>query len=314
MKTKTHKNMNNSARFLLATALCAATLFAAGCSKDTEPSATTGNDGRVALQLTGGISAQTRAAGSSWDAGDQIGIYMYDAGTNDIAEVAENIPYVTSDGANTFSPVGTIIYFPVDGGNVDFYAWYPYAAVEEWVANLTDQSSQEAIDLMTAEALSNAETKVYHKDQPKLELTFQHRLSKLEVTIKAGNGIETTDLQGLKVEITNQTNAVTYAPGTRTLGCSQDLATVPLLMMEDGSFGEAILCPNDLAAATEARQLVFTLSNGEIFYYDIDGTKSFGSGVKNIYNITINRVSLEVTASIEDWAEGNGGGEEGSAE
>ncbi len=310
------KDSLNSSRILLGAALGATVLFTASCSSDDDVSAV-GTDAQVALQITGGISAQTRASDSSWDAGDQIGIYMYYAGTSDIAEEIENIPYTTSDGTSIFTPVSSTIYFPVDGSNVDFTAWYPYADVETWTADLTDQSSQAAIDLLTAEAKSG--TTVYNKNQPTVALSFQHMLTKLEVNISAGEGISTDDLAGTTVQITGQVSTVTYDPGySIAAGYVQQLATIDLLTTADGTYAEAILCPDDVATAystDRGRQLVFTLgSTGEIFRYDIDGDKSFNTGEKNIYNITINRIGLEVTATIEDWTDGNNGGEEGSAE
>ncbi len=316
MNTKNRNNMKRNTfgktRLLLGAALCAMAAISAGCGKDGgEPAP----DAGTAVRITGGIAAQTRASDSSWDAGDQIGIYMYYAGTTDIAEATENVPYTTADGTSAFTPAGLTIYYPVDGSSVDFTAWSPYADVEERTADLTDQSSQEAIDLMTAEALSG--TTAYSKENPDVALSFRHRLTKIVVNVSAGNGISESDLAGTKVQITQQVSAVTYAPAA-AIAYGQQLATIDLLTSADGTFAEAILCPDDVATAystDRGRQLVFTLgSTGEIFYYSIDADKSFNAGEKNIYNITVNRVSLDVTATIVDWTDGNGGGEDGSAE
>ncbi len=326
MNSKTQKTMKKKSSgrpgFLLA--LCSIVLLTAGCSKDSSenPAGAESPDARVALQLTGGISAQTRASDGAWDAGDRIGIYMLYAGTADIAEEVENIPYTTADGTSAFTPVSTVIYFPVNGSNVDFRAWYPYSSSAGsflWMADLTDQSSQESIDLMTAKAPSDTESTVYNKEQPKVALSFQHLLTKLEVNIAAGEGISQDDLAGLTVQITEQVSMVTYEPSTDLIGYMQQLVTIPLLITEDGTFAEAILCPDDLAdyySTDRGRQLTFTLNNEaqETFYYNIDADKSFKTGEKNIYNITINRVSLDVTATVEDWIDGNNGGEDGSAE
>lgn len=310
---------------LFSSMLCAIALFTTGCSNDNEPF-TENPDGRVALQLTGGISALTRASGKTWDAGDKIGIYMYKAGTDKIAEGVENVSYVT-DGTGVFKPVssGSTIYFPVDGSNVDFYAWYPNAPLNDngvWQINLENQRSQKDIDLMTAEAKSeDGEGKTtYHKNQPKVNLSFQHRLTKLVVNIKAGDGISDADLEGLTVEITQQVSTAIYDLDFRSIGYAQELVTIPLLITDTdkGPLAEAILFPDNLAKAYSIdrdRQLVFTLSKtGEKFYYDIDRDKSFNEGEKNIYNITVNRIGLDVTATIEDWTPGNGTGEPGSAE
>lgn len=94
------------------------------CStEDTAPS--TQND-KVAVQFTGGISVNTRAAGLAWADGDMIGIFM--TGTKQplsadaIKEGVDNVCY-QSNGSIGFSPVsgGKTIFFPIDG-DVDFYS------------------------------------------------------------------------------------------------------------------------------------------------------------------------------------------------
>ncbi len=316
------KDKFNKSGIWLGVLLCALALLPAGCSNDNEP-VTDNSDGRVALQLTGGISVHTRAYDGAWDADDQIGIYMFAAGKEVIAEGAENIPYRLKKGeTKVFEPAGTTIYFPVDGSNVDFRAWYPYANTGDkaWSADLRDQSSQKTLDLMTAEAKSDTGEggTVYNKEQPKVKLLFNHQLTKLVVNIGSGAGISPADLEGLTVEITQQVSTAIYKPASRGLDYKEELVSIPLLTKADGTFAEAILFPDDLATAygtDRGRQMVFTLEKtGEKFYYDIDRNKSFNAGEKNIYHITVNRTELEVTAEIEDWAPGNNEGEPGSAE
>lgn len=94
------------------------------CStEDTAPS--TQND-KVAVQFTGGISVNTRAAGVAWADGDRIGIFMTEAGKTLSADVikegVDNVCY-QSNGSIAFSPVsgGKTVFFPIDG-DVDFYS------------------------------------------------------------------------------------------------------------------------------------------------------------------------------------------------
>lgn len=300
--------------------MAAALALLAGCANDHEGTDAPA-DGRVALQLSGGIHVQTCAHDAAWDKNDRIGIYMLKTGTETeiVLGGVENIPYETKEGDGKFAPSGTVIYFPVDGSNVDFRAWYPYQdAAETWTADLTDQSSQAALDLMTAYANSSTEAggTVYNKKQPKVGLDFSHRLTKLVLNITNGSGISDAELSGLKVEVTKQWKTATYAPDFDGIGLEKTVAGIALLTRADGTFAEAILFPDDLTgeSPTKGRQLVFTFTTGEVFYWNIPDTKSFNAGEKNIYDITINRTGLEVTASISDWNKGNGEGESGSAE
>lgn len=147
------------------------------CNGKVEPAA---QDEKVAVQFGSSINATTRAVNDKWTSGDQIGIFM--TGENktlsesSIREEADNIAYRT-EGNGAFSPVTAeqIIYFPMDG-DVDFYAYYPYTAqVNDYriALDLTDQSNQEALDLMFAKVGD------CNKSNPQVELKFSHLLSNL---------------------------------------------------------------------------------------------------------------------------------------
>lgn len=293
----------------------------AGCSNDTDTD--TGNDARVSLQVSGGINIRTRAQDKDWDKGDAIGIYMVNAGSTDIAEESENRRYITAEGDGKFSPTpGKTIYFPIDGSTTDFLAYYPFEAAltnGTFPVDVSSQTDQTAIDLMTAKTVSTAD-KPLDKDHYKVSLAFTHRLTKLSLTITAGNGIAAKDLAGLKVEITNQRAKGTYSPLSETFSVtSEPVQTIALNTTASGTSAVAILLPTTepegINPIVAGRQFVFTLAGtGEVFRWDIPDSKSFKQGDKNIYDITINRTSLDVTATIIDWNEGNEGGEPGSAE
>lgn len=293
----------------------------AGCSNDTDTD--TGNDARVSLQVSGGINIRTRAQDKDWDKGDAIGIYMVNAGSTDIAEESENRRYITAEGDGKFSPApGKTIYFPIDGSTTDFLAYYPFEAAltnGPLPVDVSSQTDQTAIDLMTAKTVSTAD-KPLDKDHYKVSLAFTHRLTKLSLTIAAGNGIAAKDLAGLKVEITNQRAKGTYSPLSETFSVtSEPVQTIALNTTASGTSAVAILLPTTepegINPIVAGRQFVFTLAGtGEVFRWDIPDSKSFKQGDKNIYDITINRTSLDVTATIIDWNEGNEGGEPGSAE
>ncbi len=105
---------------LFALALLAGAMIS--CSTDDTASSTP--NGKVAVQFTGGINVNTRAAGVAWADGDKIGIFMTEAGKTLSADVikegVDNVCY-QSNGSIAFSPflVGQTVSFPIDG-DVDF--------------------------------------------------------------------------------------------------------------------------------------------------------------------------------------------------
>lgn len=294
-------------------------LLLAGCSNNNEV-ATPDSNARVALQVNGGIL--TRAAGNKWNAGDAIGIYMVKHGTTTISEGAENRLYSTTDGSSTFSSSKeTTIYFSKDGGLVDFLAYYPYRETLTEGAltlNVSDQTNLSAIDLMSAKVQSTPE-KPMDKNHPQVALNFTHMLTKLELNIATGNGMSTDELKGLKVEITNQRTEGSFDPLYEAHEVLDTPAkTVALNTNADGTQAQAILLPTtaagDINPIIRGRELIFTLAGNKVFKWSVPDEKSFERGDRNIYNITINRTSLAVTATITDWNNGNGSGDDASAE
>lgn len=97
-----------------------ALLAGAMVSCSTEDIAPSTQNDKVAVQFTGGISVNTRAAGLAWADGDMIGIFMTEAGKTLSADVikegVDNVCY-QSNGGIGFSPVsgGKTIFFPIDG-------------------------------------------------------------------------------------------------------------------------------------------------------------------------------------------------------
>lgn len=300
--------------------MAATLLLLAGCGNDNETATPDGGD-RVALQVSSGI--QTRATDNAWAKDDAIGIYMLEAGTSIVSENADNRRYFTADGSTAFTATADqTIYFPIDGKTVDFIAYYPQQTLTNGSLTI-DVSKQTDLDLpkidLLAAKVQSTEGTPYDKLHPKVTFNFYHKLTKLELNIAYGTGLTEKDLEGLTVEITKQRTEASYTPLTATLALNSDeiAQAVTLNTAADGKTAEAILLPNsDEFNPSTDRELVFTLyKTGEKFRWTISGEKDFIAGDRNIYNITINRSGLEVTATIENWNLGNGEkGENGSAE
>lgn len=293
------------------------------CNKEKEREVS-GNTGRVALLVNGNINVQTRAHDKTWDKKDAIGIYMTVAGEQVLVKDVKNRRYITWEGDGIFvtADAANTIYFPVDGSNVDFYAYYPYQAGlvnGNLPLDVSIQNNLAAIDLMVTKVLSSSTTPL-NKQHSDVSFGFIHYLSKLELEIMPGKGISSDDLKQLKVEITGQRTSGSY---NLLSGIFEVIATggqsILLNTLDNGTSAQAILLPTTgiggSNAVIQGRKLVFTLASNEAFEWMIPDDKDFGSGEKNLYKITINRNSLNVSSSIADWTEGNGiDGEAGSAE
>ena len=281
---------------LFALALLAGAMVS--CStEDTVPS--TQND-KVAVQFTGGISVNTRAAGQDWANGDTIGIFMIEAGktlsADAISEGVDNVCY-QSNGSIAFSPIsgGKTIFFPIDG-DVDFYSYYPHTTVSDYkvALNVADQTSQEAIDFMYAQ------TKGCHKSIPQVELKFNHMLSNLVLNVQPGNGLTEDDLNKLKVTIKDQNTTATFNLADVVISGEGNPANIQMKTVKVGKKYEAILLPTK----STTREIEFDLDNG----HDAPFVWTMATDLKggNLYNYTtvkLTRTGVELSGTIKPWNE-----------
>ena len=277
-----------------------ALLAGAMVSCNTEETASTTPNGKVAVQFTGGISVNTRAAGVAWANGDRIGIFM--TGTKQalsadaIKEGVDNVCYQTS-GSIAFSPIsgGKTIYYPIDG-DVDFYSYYPHTTVSDYkvALNVADQTNQEAIDFMYAK------TTGCNKATPQVDLRFSHMLSRLILNVQPGNGLTEDDLNKLKVTIKDQNTTATFNLADGLISDEGNPTNIQMKAIQVGKRYEAILLPT----ASTIREIVFDLDNG----YDAPFVWKMDSELKggNLYNYTtvkLTRSTVDMNGIIESWNE-----------
>ncbi len=247
---------------------------------------------------------QTRASNTSWDADDAIGIYMVAAGTplSSGNVLTKNAKYVTSSGDGSFLPATNAdkITFPIDGSGVNYISYYPYKTINSslsYPVNVTDQSSQAAIDLM----YSNSGN-VFNLASESVNLPFYHKLSKIEVTIKTIDGTPLTDvtatLKGCKIKATFSLVDGSIAPVSTKGDIKMKVAT-------GGAFAEAIVLPAETLSG-----ITLTITNGGYGYVcDLSETANitrFESGYKYSYTLTLDtKKPMNVfSAVISDWTEG----------
>ena len=289
--------------------LALSVLLLTACQNDEETMQT---DARVALQVTSGI--QTRAYDATWEANDEIGIFGFTQGDAP-TQAYSNVRYVTKSGNGTFTPDGTTIYLPTDDSYLDFVAYYPHTtsltADGIYAVDVTNQSIQKDIDLMAASKLSANRT------DPTVAFNFEHKLSKIVFNFTAGVGMDENELAGMKVQLTNQqTKAlfdvtkpdgeVTQPDGEVVVGTDSPI-DITLLTDADGTSSEGIVLPS---ANFDGMTLHLELSDGGSFFnWNLNKSQNadkFEAGKKYVYDITVNRSGLGVTATITDWTPGNG--------
>lgn len=281
--------------------LAAATMVS--CNGKVEPAT---QDEKVAVQFGSSINAASRAVNDKWTAGDQIGIFM--VGENKvlskdaISEEADNIAYRT-EGDGAFSPVAAeqIIYFPMNG-DVDFYAYYPYTPeVNDYriALDLTDQSNQEALDLMFAKVSG------CNKSNPKVELQFSHLLSNLILEVQPGTGLTQADLAELTVKVKDANTKATFNLVDGTISGEETPKGFTMKTVEAGKRYEAILFPTE----SESREIEFDLNNDHDGPFTWTMKSALKGGSQYHHLVTLRRTAAEVSGSIKPWDNGGDNGE-----
>ena len=273
--------------------IAALALTLAACNNDNDNL----NDGPVAAKFAAGITPVTRASGSTWDAGDRIGI-------TGIGTVYDNVPYILKNG--TFEAEGNAIYFN-STGEVVFRAYYPYNPTGGKFPVTTDADAQEnqpAIDFLFASGATGSthspEVSFIDKtDEGGEDHSFHHCMSQITLAFEEGSGVGfdaatpvNYTLSGLKLDGTFDPANGTAAVGDQAQ--NKDLTT-PL----DGAVRSSlILIPQ------EANTLPLKVTyKGQTYYATLTVPKgALQAGDNYSYTVKLNNKDLEVsTAEIAEW-------------
>lgn len=270
----------------------------ASCTKENE--AVMPNDGEVRICS----SIATRTVGNTWEATDAIGLYMTTNG-GEFGTLGENVKYTTATTNGNFTSTSPL-YFPATG-NVDLMAYYPYNEVVNIsaypVVNVRNQpEDQGSIDLMKAEASNVA------KNSAAVNMTFKHKLARIKLNIKNGDGVTADALAGLAVTLhgtdTEATYDLTKADDATPITLIGAVADIEMLIAAGTDpyvrSAEAIVIPQALNGAT----LTFTTSDNT--YISTLATKAFTIGNEYIYNVTIKKTTVAISSpKIDSWGDGN---------
>ena len=234
-------------------------------------------------------------AKSGWSVNDAIGVSAYKSGTNTAHFNCINKKYRT-DGDGVFTPATSddTAFLPLDG-NIDFIAYYPHKAAisDEYPIDLSDQSSQESLDVLYSDNAKNI-TKTSEVPQ----LIFKHSLSRIIVYSKPGNEISENDLVGINVTIDNVFNSAKLKLRDGSIETSGTKTSIAMNTKIGESVSEATIFPGS-ALGTE---LTIKLANGNFYKAKLPENQTFESGTIYSYNVTINRTGVILTpAEIADW-------------
>ena len=337
--------------------LSAAVALFAACSNDREQLASDGgSEVLVPLRISASnidVSTQvaTRASGTIWGDGDAIGVYARFTDESPLSTQcnALNAQYTITTGANSkpsaydykqFTSTSPV-YLPTNGDNIYVYAYYPHKSTGTGTGHAqtngdvyitvdgqaTATDVRTGIDFMAAyEQYSNKGTDgndaaipvAINKANPRCNLLFEHKLTKLVFKLKQGTGFDDATIAGTtSLTIGSQKTIGIYNVYNRALSYSGSAdQTITAFKASDVANGdgefdarfEAIVLPNHATNNTPVDRLV-TITIGDqdytftIYYTGASTPKveSFAAGMEYTFEVTVNKTGLNVYAAIAPW-------------
>lgn len=282
------------------------TLALMSCTNNDDNSEWYGSEGIVFT-----TAIQSRVSGNTWNANDEVGIYMMNAGSGIEAATAQNKKYIAQTNGTLTAAPGNGIYLP-ESGNVDFIAYYPYTTSvsgNKLAVNVSDQSNPAAIDLI----YSNGTKGVAATTATTISLGFTHQLTKVTLNVTKDETIETLNGLGVNIKGISTEGEFNLADGTLTATAGTNNKDVAMYIDAQGTTATATAIILPTAASTDQTSLNLTFNlNGQSFTHTISDASIFEKG-KNVSfnaNLSINNGKPVVTigaATIEDWTEKPGG-------
>lgn len=282
------------------------TLALMSCTNNDDNSEWYGSEGIVFT-----TAIQSRVSGNTWNANDEVGIYMMNAGSGIEAATAQNKKYIAQTNGTLTAAPGNGIYLP-ESGNVDFIAYYPYTTSvsgNKLAVNVSDQSNPAAIDLI----YSNGTKGVAATTATTISLGFTHQLTKVTLNVTKDETIETLNGLGVNIKGISTEGEFNLADGTLTATAGTNNKDVAMYIDAQGTTATATAIILPTAASTDQTSLNLTFNlNGQSFTYTISDASIFEKGTNVSFNakLSINNGKPVVTvgnATISNWTEKPGG-------
>lgn len=282
------------------------TLALMSCTNNDDNSEWYGSEGIVFT-----TAIQSRVSGNTWNANDEVGIYMMNAGSGIEAATAQNKKYIAQTNGTLTAAPGNGIYLP-ESGNVDFIAYYPYTTSvsgNKLAVNVSDQSNPAAIDLI----YSNGTKGVAATTATTISLGFTHQLTKVTLNVTKDETIETLNGLGVNIKGISTEGEFNLADGTLTATAGTNNKDVAMYIDAQGTTATATAIILPTAASTDQTSLNLTFNlNGQSFTHTISNASIFEKGTNVSFNakLSINNGKPVVTvgnATISNWTEKPGG-------
>lgn len=244
-----------------------------------------------------------RVAGTAWEAGDQIGIYVRRTAQNTTWSAEQllhnNLHYKTTRGGSvaTFDPADEQQKVQWDSSmKYDVLAYYPYNAQtqEGKIAySVADQASLKP--LLISDNLSAIAPDVAK------ELVFRQALASLRFEMRSEDG---GSLEGVTVRIVGMPTTGSldlYSRQWQVGASSTGEISVPVTVLGATATATALILP--IEKTTSEMKVLFTLPNGRTYTWPLREGQSFVMGQQRTHTITLKDTGTGKVAEVGRYLE-----------
>lgn len=268
--------------------------------------------------------ANTHAYDQTWEANDAIGISGTSGGTT-----YTNVQYVTTGGNGNFTAgtSGNEIYYQDDAA-VTFTAYYPWAKLAADATTITAdtraQASQSDFDFLWAQQTGS-------KASPNVQFLFAHKMVKLVLTIRKGDGVSYQEVQDAVLSLGGFKNNGTFNVTDGTAFATDGTVNLTFAGNTSETGYNAPLSKDDAAETVAYTLILFpqvfssslpitaTITGGQSFSAtlnfttanidagDTDAQNEWVAGRQYNLSVTLHKTGITVNGStIQGWEEADG--------
>lgn len=242
------------------------------------------------IRISADVLNSVKATDTSFEDGDKIGLTVVKwngANTPDLTgdRVEDNASFSYQEGV--FLP-DAAAYFPDSFSKTEFFAYYPYnyAGFNRDANTLNVETGHKqntaaryaSYDYMCATAHAVTPT------SGNVPMAFRHIMSKITVTLIAGEGYTATDIANATVELRRFHTKSVYNVSTGTFSELSDLRNIEMYC--HSSSASAIVPPQQIM---KGENLFYITIGDDVFAYKTDKAYDFESGKINEFTAVINK-------------------------
>ena len=215
------------------------------CEPDMEKNSTWEHAERVAFNAALSSADSGADISTVFPTGAQFGVYAYQRGQSVEQAFAANRLFTLQADGSLKSEQGNIEY-PGYGTDVNFIAYYPYAAsAENSVAlDISDQAVPASLDFCVADNATNK-----HFGDASVSLSFKHRMSRLIIGVANRTDLSDSDL---KMSISGMLTKAVYNFKDKSFTFDEaSTADVEMLLNDDKKVASAVVFPTNLSKSAQ---------------------------------------------------------------